>query len=599
MNQIKIILFLGIIVSITLLPGEEVPIVVDDALVLETYAGAASVLLVWSQPSGIMPEKVRVLRSDNLYDSFEIVAEVNDTEGRYLDTLVTADKRYFYRVELIGTNGITYTSSQKTPPFSRILLSKRDSLGEMAYLRTVDNLDDFVVSTIEKTILSYGTGVDSAVAESVSQSLIGDTLRPYFWLQGVPLYAFPRCQFIVRADFVRSVSEELDYLLTETEPYLRNGFFLTPKEWQNWKEDLLDRVAIRWQELADDYSVTGDFLDQSDPIRIVKQKVDEDAIRVDLLIVDPLRLDFGNLYVTNREEHLNIAVTSDIRAGTLVKVDIPNTWMTIDVVNGMDIIQSVPVMKRNGLLMLSLENEYCFMDSVTAPTFEVSLPKETVWLNEVVFSAETKTLAIEIAGATDQFTRFGFFIGDSLLWDLTPDLTFEESYHDSSWAVSAADSGFFWVHLKKYMLDGEWKTLESRPIPAEYSLVEGRIPDKGPWQKVDNITLGRSNSTQKTAHEQLNVPDVFALFQNYPNPFNASTTITFDLIQPAIISLFVTDARGRIVQTFIDDSYMDAGTYHYIWFGENRSSGIYFFTLQAQVDNYLPVVFSRKMIYLK
>ncbi|NOZ04031.1 MAG: T9SS type A sorting domain-containing protein [FCB group bacterium] len=599
MNQIKIILFLGIIVSTTLLPGKEVPIVVDDALVLETYAGAESILLVWSQPSGIEPETVRIFRSDNLYDPFEILAEINDTGGRYLDTLVTADQRYFYRVELIGTNGITYTSSQKTPPFSRILLPEKDLPENRAYLRTVDNLEDFVVSTIVKNILSYDAGVDSAVAESVGRSLVGDTLQPYFWWRGVPLYEFSKCQFIARTDFVRSVSEELDYLLTATEPYLRNGFFLTPKEWQIWKKDLLDRFSIHWQELADDYSITSDFLDQSKPIQIVKQNVNEDTIRVDLLIVDPSRLDYNNLYLTNREEHLNLAVTADIQSGALIKVDIPKTWMIIDVVNGMDIVQSVPVMRRNGQLILSLENEYCFEDSAAVLPFEVSLPKEAAWLNEVVFSAETKTLAIEIVGVTDQLAQFGFFIGDSLLWDLTPELTFEESYLDSNWVVSVSDSGFFWVHLKKYTLDGGWKTLESRPIPAEYSIVEGRIPDKGPWQTIDNITLGKPNSTQKTTHEQLNVPDVFALYQNYPNPFNASTTITFDLIQPAIISLFVTDARGRIVQTFIDDSHMEAGTYHYTWFGENRSSGIYFFTLQAQVDNYLPVVFSRKMIYLK
>ena len=46
------------------------------------------------------------------------------------------------------------------------------------------------------------------------------------------------------------------------------------------------------------------------------------------------------------------------------------------------------------------------------------------------------------------------------------------------------------------------------------------------------------------------IPEIFVLYQNYPNPFNSNTRISFDLLQDAILSLYVTDATGRIKTIF-------------------------------------------------
>ena len=50
---------------------------------------------------------------------------------------------------------------------------------------------------------------------------------------------------------------------------------------------------------------------------------------------------------------------------------------------------------------------------------------------------------------------------------------------------------------------------------------------------------------------------------------------------------------------FFEENKMNKGLYSYTWNGENFSSGLYFMTIQAQIDDYLPIIFSRKMIYLK
>ena len=95
------------------------------------------------------------------------------------------------------------------------------------------------------------------------------------------------------------------------------------------------------------------------------------------------------------------------------------------------------------------------------------------------------------------------------------------------------------------------------------------------------------------------VPELFVLYQNYPNPFNGQTRITFDLLEDAAVTLYITDATGRIHDKLIEEEFIISGTYNYMWDGGGRSSGIYFITLQAQVDQIPPAVLSRKMIYLK
>ena len=84
-----------------------------------------------------------------------------------------------------------------------------------------------------------------------------------------------------------------------------------------------------------------------------------------------------------------------------------------------------------------------------------------------------------------------------------------------------------------------------------------------------------------------------------PNPFNGQTRISFDLLEDAVVSLYITDATGRIHDKLVEQEYISSGIYNYTWDGEGRSTGIYFITLQAQIGQNPTVIFSRKMIYLK
>ena len=126
-----------------------------------------------------------------------------------------------------------------------------------------------------------------------------------------------------------------------------------------------------------------------------------------------------------------------------------------------------------------------------------------------------------------------------------------------------------------------------------------RNPDGASWHYSEAYTMGFTNELIVDDFDQSFVPDLFVLYQNYPNPFNGQTRISFDLLENAVVSLHITDATGRIHDKLIEEEFITSGIYNYTWDGEGRSTGIYFITLQAQIDQAPPAIFSRKMIYLK
>jgi hypothetical protein len=81
-------------------------------------------------------------------------------------------------------------------------------------------------------------------------------------------------------------------------------------------------------------------------------------------------------------------------------------------------------------------------------------------------------------------------------------------------------------------------------------------------------------------------PSGFALHQNRPNPFNPSTTISFDLVSPARISLRIFDLAGRLVCVLEDETSATPGTHHVTWAGRDGHGrqmplGTYFYQLTS------------------
>ncbi len=73
----------------------------------------------------------------------------------------------------------------------------------------------------------------------------------------------------------------------------------------------------------------------------------------------------------------------------------------------------------------------------------------------------------------------------------------------------------------------------------------------------------------------------FYLSQNYPNPFNPSTKINYELKVANYVTIKVYDLQGRAIETLVNKK-QSAGNYSVDFNGANLSSGIYFYSLQAE-----------------
>jgi photosystem II stability/assembly factor-like uncharacterized protein len=89
------------------------------------------------------------------------------------------------------------------------------------------------------------------------------------------------------------------------------------------------------------------------------------------------------------------------------------------------------------------------------------------------------------------------------------------------------------------------------------------------------------------------VPEKIFLHHNYPNPFNPITKIKFDIPKQSEVKIIVYDLLGREVSTLVNEQ-LKAGTYEVEWDGSFYSSGVYFYTIEA--DNFAE---TKKMVFIK
>lgn len=108
---------------------------------------------------------------------------------------------------------------------------------------------------------------------------------------------------------------------------------------------------------------------------------------------------------------------------------------------------------------------------------------------------------------------------------------------------------------------------------------------------IDSVTYGSILIPVKQISSE--VPENFFLKQNYPNPFNASTTIEFSLPKTTNVRLKVYDLSGKEIVLLFDDK-KPPGTYKYLYYGNNLSSGVYFYCLETDYG-----IQTKRMILLK
>jgi hypothetical protein len=112
----------------------------------------------------------------------------------------------------------------------------------------------------------------------------------------------------------------------------------------------------------------------------------------------------------------------------------------------------------------------------------------------------------------------------------------------------------------------------------------------GTWGNGIYRSVESTTSADDFGHD---TPITYSLSQNYPNPFNPSTTISFSVSHPVLVTIKIYDVLGEELATLISANLI-AGKYNVPWTPKNLASGIYYYRLQAST-----FFETRKLLYLK
>ncbi len=109
---------------------------------------------------------------------------------------------------------------------------------------------------------------------------------------------------------------------------------------------------------------------------------------------------------------------------------------------------------------------------------------------------------------------------------------------------------------------------------------------------------GKTNNPDAVEADN-DLPTVFGLSQNYPNPFNPSTVIKYGLPGTSNVNIKIYNLMGQEVECLVNER-QSAGYHEVKWNASDKSSGIYFYSIEAkQVESKETFHSVKKLILLK
>ena len=562
------------------------------AVELSIYDGPSSLLLDWRISGDIFPKKINIYKKSSLNDDFDLIESIqgrNNSSNRYLDLNCKDMIRYFYYVEVIDENNNVYKSDNIRPSFGSIIQTKKKEGA------TYKNKLSLFKSIIEKSLFKYNPSMNKEILDALINLIFKDTVNKDSWLENFPIYLINDVTPIIKAEnnyFWNEILSELqDY-----EQLYRNQFLLAPGEWDFAINSIYRAAKKNWFMMKESFQEYVDIINDLPSIIILgseNKKVEHSII--DLLIVDHSELDQKSIELYYNDDVIEVDISSYKRSDRVFQQIIPESWkfsklkIDGDEVDEIDLFENKKVIKTLNKDIVPYEND-----------FYLKSAKEysDVWLNEIYWDARSGLLSLEVAGVYNGSGNFIISLDGEELWVLDFKASFDVMYADSTFSIETPEIG---NHILEYNIieEGNSRVLEMFKLSPNEDINNHRFPDGQTWTKSKQNTFGSKNIDNKSTMDASLIPEVFVLYQNYPNPFNSNTRISFDLLQDAILSLYVTDATGRIKTSFSDKEFYNSGKYNFDWNAENFSTGVYFFTINAEVEGYLPILFSRKMIYLK
>ena len=556
---------------------------------VSVYNGEGSVLLHWTVLDSINVKNFSIYSQRFGGDVFKNLGVLNGNDSYFLDLDCTPGERYFYKIEIEDIEHKVYLNNANVLPFG----SCNPIKNHHSIDKNINSIFDLIFKHIKNELYKKDPKINF---DYISQLLHLKHYYKYNWLEDFPL------------DFLRFYSESLeginDIILGENvysaviadESLYRNLFYMTPDIWKNQISQAFEIMKENWLLLYSEYSNSVKIFENLKPIHITSSNaVLSDSVNVKLHIFHKDRLKTGEWYLLSNDEYINLEEFL-VNENEIISVNIPKDWINLSLMVDDMVIQSVPII-ANESLIYTLEGDIVPLKDDSSNFIKIKKDESQLWINEIVWNPKRSSLNIEIAGYNSIEEQYYIECQDNKIWDINPNSTTEKQFLDSLFYFKDNVALPLVLKLKKLkdlkLITHEYIVLDT------FSISMARPNDIGPWTITESQTLGEKNNSNQIEYDSPFVPQLFILYQNYPNPFNGHTRITFDLFEDANISLFVTDASGRIRDRIIEEEFFRAGIYNYSWEGENRSSGIYFITLQALVNDFPPTVLSKKMIYLK
>ena len=569
---------------------------------LEAYSGDSSILLIWEIPEKINIKSIKLFRTQNSFSNYSLIYETNNSNERFLDIEVDGKRPYFYNIEIESVNGDIFSNVMDAPPFAKAyidnnllpLLSLEENKLVKNKYKDIETFHDQVLSYILLDIL---ISADSSQLEILQRMIQYKDDLFISWMGNAGFKSLKTYKNYLTDENINDIYEQLEDILKKVGIFYYNQFLLTPSEWNNHSSLFSNYIYNRLFSIRKMLISEIKMLDDAPPILPLGtwQNIAGSSI-ARFAVIHAEKIQSIMLRDNYNEIKIEESIYKESQIFDIVLMDNMEKYELI--ING-SIQKILPITIDDYGYGITIEDQYFMLnDTISEPPLVVSEPMGQFCLNEIVNVPETNQIFIEIHGSSIINNNMGLFINDILVWDIDPIYSYEPVYTDSVFVLND-DLLFLWIDLKLKDDFGQWQLIDTRAIFSEKEITEGRIPDHHGWKQYSISTLGEPNDLVKSATSQLMIPEIFALYQNYPNPFNSETTISFDLLQPAIVSLYVNDAAGRIIHLFFEENQMNKGLYSYSWSGEKFSSGLYFMTIQAQVEDYLPIIYSRKMIYLK
>jgi hypothetical protein len=115
---------------------------------------------------------------------------------------------------------------------------------------------------------------------------------------------------------------------------------------------------------------------------------------------------------------------------------------------------------------------------------------------------------------------------------------------------------------------------------ADEYLITGGVKIGPSANPVQPFLMSYGPTTGINSQGESVLPGKIFLEQNYPNPFNATTTISYSIEKPGMVSIEIYDLLGRSVDTIINETKL-SGRHSIIYDASALPTGVYFYKITA------------------